>query len=107
VTKFVEWTATAPAKIYGLYPKKGSLAIGGDADIAIWDPAKQVTFSDAEVKHGAGYSAYAGRTVTGWPVTVLRRGAVIVDNGALSAAPGSGKFLPRPAGPAAKPLGRP
>jgi len=107
VTRFVEWTSTGPAKIYGLYPKKGTIAIGTDADIAIWDPDKEVTFGDADVKDGAGYTAYAGRTVKGWPVTVLRRGAVIVDGGALSAKPGSGKFLPREAGPAAKPLGRP
>jgi dihydropyrimidinase len=107
VTRFVEWTATAPAKIYGLYPKKGTIAIGADADIAIWDPKKRVTFSDAEVRDRAGYTAYAGRAVKGWPVTVLRRGAVIVDNGKLNAAPGSGKFLPRAAGPAAVPLGRP
>lgn len=107
VTRFVDWTSTAPAKIYGLYPKKGSLVIGGDADIAIWDPKKRVTFSDRTVHDRAGYTAYDGRTVRGWPVMVLRRGAVIVENGALSARPGSGQFLPRQAGPAAAPLGRP
>jgi dihydropyrimidinase len=107
VTRFVEWTSTAPAKLYGLYPKKGTIAIGTDADIAIWDPEKQVTFADADVKDNAGYTPYAGRSVKGWPVTVLQRGAVIVDAGALSARPGSGKFLPRAAGPAAAPLGRP
>ena len=107
VTKFVEWTATAPAKLYGLAPKKGSITIGGDADITIWDPKKRVTLGDDTIKDGAGYTPYAGRTVKGWPVTVLRRGAVIVENGVLSAKPGSGKFLPRNAGPAAHPLGRP
>lgn len=104
--RFVEWTATAPAKIYGLHPKKGSIAIGADADIAIWDPGKQVTFSDATVKDRAGYSPWAGRSVKGWPVSVLRRGVVIVENGKLNAKPGSGRFLPRAAGPAAEPLGR-
>jgi dihydropyrimidinase len=107
VTRFVEWTSTAPAKIYGLHPKKGSIAIGADADIAIWDPKKRVTFSDATVKDRAGYSPWAGRTVKGWPVTVLRRGAVIVENEELKAKPGSGKFLPRAGGPAAQPSGRP
>lgn len=106
LSRFVAWTATEPAKMYGLHPKKGSIAIGADADIAIWDPKKKATFSDATVKHRAGYSPYAGRTVTGWPVTVLRRGAVIVENDARNAAPGSGRFLPRTAGPAADPLGR-
>ena len=66
-----------------------------------------MTFSDAAVHDRARYTPWAGRTVKGWPVTVLRRGVVIVDNGKLDAAPGSGRFLARTAGPAAKPLGRP
>jgi dihydropyrimidinase len=105
--KFVEWTATAPAHIYGLAPRKGAIAVGADADIAIWDPDKRVTFSDADVVDGAGYTPYAGRTVRGWPVTVLRRGEIIAENGRCLAAPGSGEFLARAAGPAAEPLGRP
>ncbi|HLB83382.1 MAG TPA: dihydropyrimidinase, partial [Steroidobacteraceae bacterium] len=56
VTKFVEWTSTNPAKIYGLYPRKGTLAIGSDADVAIWDPKKRVTFADKTVKDRAGYT---------------------------------------------------
>jgi dihydropyrimidinase len=106
-SRFVAWTATEPAKIYGLHPKKGSIAIGADADIAIWDPKKRVTFSDAAVKDRTGYTPWAGRVVEGWPVTVLRRGEIIVDEGKLHAAPGSGRFLPRKAGPAAEPRGRP
>ena len=106
LNRFVAWTATEPARIYGLHPKKGSIAIGADADIAVWDPKRKVTFSDAAVTDRTGYSPWAGRTVKGWPVTVLRRGAVIVENGVLNAKPGSGRFLPRQAGPAAAPLGR-
>jgi dihydropyrimidinase len=105
--RFVAWTATEPAKIYGLYPKKGSIVIGGDADVALWDSAKEVTFSDATVKDRSNYTPWAGRTVKGWPVTVIRRGAVIVENNALQAAPGTGRFIPRTAGSAAEPLGRP
>jgi dihydropyrimidinase len=105
--RFVAWTATEPAKIYGLHPKKGSIAIGADADIVIWDPERKVTLADAMVKDRAGYTPYAGRTIKGWPVTVLRRGEVIVADAALSAAPGSGRFLPRSAGAAAVPRGRP
>jgi dihydropyrimidinase len=104
--KFVEWTATAPAQIYGLAPRKGAIAIGADADIAIWDPDKRVTFADTDVVDRAGYTPYAGRTVHGWPVTVLRRGDIIADNGSCLAAPGSGEFLPRAGGSAAEPLGR-
>jgi dihydropyrimidinase len=104
--KFVEWTATAPAQIYGLAPRKGSIAVGADADIAIWDPDKGVTFSDADVVDGARYTPYAGRTVRGWPVTVMRRGEIIAESGRCVAKSGSGEFLAREAGPAAEPLGR-
>lgn len=106
VEKFVSLTATEPAKIYGVHPRKGQIAIGSDADIAIWEPNRKVTIS-AQLMHDlAGYSPYEGRTVTGWPVTVLSRGRVVVDEGALHAAPGSGRFLARDAGAAAEPTGR-
>jgi dihydropyrimidinase len=104
--RFVAWTATEPAKIYGLYPRKGSIAVGGDADIAIWDPNHAVTFGDAMVVDRAGYTPYTGRTVKGWPVVVIRRGAVIVSDGKFEADPGSGRFLARAAGPAAEPAGK-
>ncbi len=101
--KFVELTATAPAKIYNLHPRKGSIVIGGDADLVLWDPNAEVVLRD-EAMHGrAGYTPYAGRRVKGWPATVLRRGEVIIDNGSLKAAPGSGQFLPRSGGEAARP----
>lgn len=106
-SRFVAWTATEPAKIYGLYPKKGAIVIGGDADLALWDPLKEVTFDDAMVKDRSHYTPWVGRTVKGWPVMVLRRGAVIVENNALKATPGTGRFIPRTGGPAAEPLGRP
>jgi len=104
--KFVELTATAPAKIYNLWPRKGSLAIGADADIVVWDPQRTVRLTDGVTQDGAGYTPYVGRTLTGWPETVLRRGEVIVRAGKLEANPGSGQFLPRAAGEAARPLGR-
>ena len=104
--KFVEVTATAPAKIYNLHPRKGSIAIGADADIVLWDPKRQVKLTDAMMHDRAGYTPYAGRTITGWPVTVMRRGEVIVSDGKLSAKPGSGSWLPRAGGAAATPLGR-
>jgi dihydropyrimidinase len=106
VSRFVEWTATSPAKIYGLYPKKGTLAIGSDADIAIWDPKKRVTFQDRTVKDRAGFTPWKGRTVRGWPTTVLLRGEVLVADDRLHARPGSGQFLARKAGQSAQPLGR-
>ena len=107
--KFVEWTSTAPARMYGLDARKGSIAIGADADICIWDPKRKVTVRDEDVHDNTRYTPYVGRQIEGWPTTVLRRGAVIVNDGKLSAAakPGSGRFLPRAPGPAAEPTGRP
>ena len=110
LNELVRLTATAPAEIYNLGPRKGSLAIGADADIVVWDPSKSVTLKDTDVLSRAGYNPWAGRTVTGWPVTVLRRrGEVIVaEHGApCTATPGSGQFLPRSGGKAAQPRGIP
>ena len=107
LAKFVELTATAPAKIYNLHPRKGSIAIGSDADLVVWDRERTVTLA-AELLHDrTGYTPYTGRTLTGWPETVLRRGEVIVRAGMLTAKPGSGAFLPRTGGAAATPLNRP
>ncbi len=106
LNRLVELACTNPARIYGLHPRKGTIAIGSDADLAIWDPEKTVELSDATTHDRTGYCPYAGMTVTGWPVTVVSRGEVIIDAGELVAERGRGRFLPRAAGPAAKPLGR-
>ena len=97
---FVRWTSTAPAAIFGL-TGKGCLAPGADADVTIWDPARRVTL-DAEGEGGAGYTPYAGRQVTGWPETVLSRGEVIVEGGALTegARAGRGRRVPMAPSPA-------
>lgn len=102
---FVQLTATAPAELYNL-PGKGALLPGYDADIAIWDPQKSVTITDAAMHDRTGFTPFAGRTVTGWPERVLRRGEEIVADGALAAAPGSGRWLGRKGGRAAEPTGR-
>jgi len=109
IERFVDWTSTAPARMYGLAPRKGAIAIGADADICIWDPRRTVTLRDADVHDNTRYTPYVGRTLQGWPTTVLRRGSVMVDDGKLSAAAvaGSGAFLARTAGQAATPTGRP
>src|ERR1700731_3403695 len=106
IEKFVELTATAPARIYNLHPRKGSIAIGADADIAIWDPVREVTLSDELMHDLTGYTPSAGRKLRGWPVTVLSRGRVIVADGKRSVEAGSGRFLARTGGEAAKPTGR-
>ena len=106
LAKFVDVTATAPAKIYNLHPRKGSIAVGADADLAIWDRERQVTLADGMLHDRAAYTPYAGRTLTGWPETVIRRGEVVVSKGELFAKPGSGAFLPRSGGAAAAPRNR-
>jgi len=105
LSEFVRIAAAEPARIYNL-PGKGAIRIGADADIAIWNPNRKVTFSDAMMHGLAGYTPFAGREVQGWPETVLRRGEVVVEDGKLRAAAGSGRFLPRTGGPAAEPTGR-
>ena len=104
VEQFVNLTAKRHAETYGLYPRKGTIAAGSDADIAIWDPAKKVVVE--KTQDNTGYTPYRGRTLTGWPVTVLSRGDVVVENGKLSAERGRGKFLPRDPSDALKPAGR-
>ena len=104
--KFVELTATAPAKIYNLHPRKGSIAVGADADIAVWDPQREMTLQDEMMQDLAGYTPFAGRKLRGWPVTVLSRGRVIVADRKRSVEAGSGRFLARSGGDAAKPTGR-
>jgi dihydropyrimidinase len=103
--RFVELGCTNPAKIYGLYPNKGTIAIGADADLAIWDPEKKVEITDTTTHDAVDYCPYAGMTITGWPATVISRGEVIVDAGAVLAERGRGRFLPRAAGAAAQPAG--
>ncbi len=104
---FVALTATNHAKLYGLYPKKGTIAVGSDADIAIWDPERETTITAGMLHDNVGYTPYEGRRLRGWPVTVLSRGRIVVEDGKLAAARGSGAFLPCALSEAAKPLGAP
>lgn len=90
--KFVELTATAPARIYGLHPRKGAISIGADADIAIWDPDREVTLTDDGLHDNVGYNPFTGRRLRGWPETVLRRGEMIISEDTLRAAPGTGRL---------------
>jgi len=93
--KFVSLSATEPAKIYGLHPRKGEIVIGADADIAIWDPSITRTIRHADLHDGSDYTPYEGIEVTGWPVTTLVRGQVVVKDGKLLATKGVGTFLKR------------
>jgi len=104
---FVALTATNHAKLYGLYPMKGTIAVAGDADIAIWDPERETEITAGILHDNVGYTPYEGRRLRGWPVTVLSRGRVVVEDGKLAAQRGSGKFLPCALSEAAKPSGVP
>ncbi len=106
LSDFVRLTATEPARIYNLH-RKGSIAVGMDADIAIWDPKRTITITNEAMLDQTGYTPFAGREVTGWPEIVLRRGEVVVADGKLKASAGSGRFLPRNGGRAAEPTGGP
>ena len=95
LNRFVELTSTSPAKIFGLFPRKGTIAPGSDADIVIFDPEKTMTLS-AETHHmKVDYNPYEGRKVTGVTETVISRGKVIVDNGTFVGKAGAGSFLKR------------
>ena len=104
---FVALTATNHAKLYGLYPKKGTIAVGSDADIAIWDPERDTVITAGILHDNVGYTPYEGRRLRGWPVTVLSRGRIVIEDGRLVAPRGSGQFLPCALSEAAKPLGVP
>ena len=92
--EFVALTATNHARMYGL-AGKGKLEEGADADIAIWDPEKQVTLTAAMMKDNVGYTPYEGMRVKGWPVTVLSRGRLAVHEERLLVERGTGKFVAR------------
>jgi dihydropyrimidinase len=95
LNEFVALTATNHARMYGLHPRKGTIAVGADADLAIWEPEKRVTLTASMMKDNVGYTPYEGMTVTGWPTTVVGRGRVVVENSELKVARGSGEFIPR------------
>ncbi len=95
LNEFVALTSTNHAKMYGLYPKKGSIAPGFDADIVIWDPNRKETIRQELMHHGADYTPYEGQAVTGWPIMTILRGKVVMEEGKILGTPGDGSFLKR------------
>jgi dihydropyrimidinase len=93
--RMVAVTATNPAKLFGLYPRKGVIAVGADADLVIWDPELTRTIRDEDILSNGKFSIFAGWEVTGWPVVTLRRGQVVYEDGRIVAAPGSGRVAAR------------
>ncbi len=98
LNRFVELTSTTPARIFGLFPKKGTIAVGSDADIVIFDPEREETISvhnDATHHMNIDYNAYEGTKVKGFTETVLSRGKIVVDKGRYVGRPGDGAFVKR------------
>ncbi|HVF92071.1 MAG TPA: dihydropyrimidinase, partial [Blastocatellia bacterium] len=95
LNRFVEITSTSAAKLFGLFPRKGTIAVGSDADIVIFDPDEEMTISASTHHMNVDYSAYEGRTVRGVTKTVLSRGRVVIDDGQYVGKPGDGQFLKR------------
>ena len=106
INHFVALASTNAARIYGLYPKKGTIAVGSDADIAIWDPDKQLTINAEMLHDNAGYTPYEGMQIQGWPTTVINRGRIVVADNELQVRRGSGEFQPCGRPEKARPLGR-
>jgi dihydropyrimidinase len=95
LNRMVELLSTNPAKLFGLYPRKGTIAVGSDGDIVLFDPEKKVTISAATHHSRVDYNLYEGAEVTGSPEVVLLRGNVLVENDALVASPGIGQYVAR------------
>jgi dihydropyrimidinase len=93
--KFVELTASRPAQIFGMFPRKGTIAVGSDADIVIWDPQRERTIRQSELHHAIDYTLYEGKSVRGVPRTVMLRGELLVEDEAYVGRPGMGEFLRR------------
>ena len=93
--EFVALTSTNHAKMYGLYPDKGSIAVGFDADLVLWDDKRKETIRQELMHQGADYTPYEGLAVTGWPVMTILRGKVVAEEGRILAEPGDGVFLRR------------
>src|SRR5947209_658709 len=95
LNRFVELTSTAAAKMFGLFPRKGTIAVGSDADIVVFDPEREQTLSVKTHHMNVDYNAYEGKTVRGVVETVLSRGRVVIENGEFKGKAGDGKFLKR------------
>jgi len=95
LNRMVELLSTNPAKLFGLYPRKGTIAVGSDADIVVFDPDKRVTISASTHHSKSDYNLFEGTEVTGAPEVVLLRGNVLVEDGELVAQPGIGQFVAR------------
>jgi dihydropyrimidinase len=93
--RFVQLVATAPAKLFGLFPRKGTIAIGSDADLVVFDPDEEQVISVKTHHMRVDYSMFEGIRVKGVPKTVLSRGKPVIENGVFVGRAGSGEFVRR------------
>ena len=93
--EMVALSATNPAKLFGLYPRKGTIAVGSDADVVIWDPNLTKKIRDQDILSNGKFSIFNGWEVTGWPITTIRRGEVVYENGQVLGKAGTGQLAPR------------
>ncbi len=107
LNEFVALTSTNHAKLYGLYPRKGSIAPGFDADLVLWDPNRKEKISQELMHLGADYTPYEGMVVTGWPCLTMLRGKVVAEDGRIKGDKGEGQFLKRSLSPYAIANGKP
>jgi dihydropyrimidinase len=95
LNRMVELLSTNPARLFGLYPRKGTVAVGSDADLVVFDPEKRVTISAATHHSKIDYNLFEGTEVVGSPEVVLLRGQLLVENDELVASPGVGRYVKR------------
>ncbi len=93
--RFVALTATNAARLFGLYPRKGTIALGSDADLVIWQAGAERTIRDESLRSRAGHTVYAGRKLRAWPLITIRRGEVVFEDDRIVGRPGSGQPIPR------------
>jgi len=93
--RFVEVTSTNAAKLFGLYPRKGTVAVGSDADLVVWDPQQPRRIDDSRGQSRSGYSLYDGWEIVGTPVVTLSRGRAVFQDGQVVAEPGGGRLVRR------------
>ncbi len=93
--RYVDVSATQPAKLMGMYPQKGTIAVGSDADVTVFDPDKPVTIRQRDMHSKQDWELHEGFEVTGWPTMTISRGDIIVENGKVNAEPGRGKLVKR------------
>ncbi len=93
--KFADLTSGAPARLFGLSPRKGTISVGADADLAIWDPDRTVTIRNDILHHATDHTPYEGQTVRGWPVMTISRGELVWNDGEILSKAGRGRFIAR------------